>query len=192
MKVKLIKEGIKDLLSPERVVNRELRRAIQFFKALQNKMALREGLDRGKFFAVTTTSLYEVMARAENGRPYIRKIDLRGESQIQISETMSGDLLAVAKWLQFFIPEGHGLLSPMTSVQRKVEMVNTVYWQGKTSDIIALFLTEEKARECFASPDLKPCDTRWLENTKEVLEAIRENHPTITICHWRDMALIPE
>ena len=77
----------------------------------------------------------------------------------------------------------------MTSVQRQVEMVNTVYWQGKTSTVIALFLTEEKARECFASPDLKPCDPRWLENTNEVLEAIGENHPTITICHWRNMAL---
>lgn len=29
-----------------------------------------------KFFAVTTTSLYEVMARAEDGRPCVRKIDL--------------------------------------------------------------------------------------------------------------------
>ena len=147
-------------------------------------------LELEKFFAVTTTSLYEVLAKGEDGRPRVRKIDLHEESQLPIGATMSGDLLAVAKWLQFFIPECHGMLSPMTSVERRVEMVNTQWWQGKTSAIIALFLTEDKARECFASPDLKPCDPRWQEDTREVLTAIGENHPTITICHWKDMALM--
>jgi hypothetical protein len=145
-----------------------------------------------KFFAVTTTSLYEVLARAENGLPCVRKVDLHGDSQIAIGQTMSGDLLAVAKWLQFFIPEGHGWVSPMTSVERRVERVSTQWWQGKTSAIIALFLTEDKARECFASQNLQPRDPRWLKDTKEVLGAIGENHPTITICHWSDMALVAE
>jgi len=109
---------------------------------------------------------------------------------VPIGGTISGDLLAVAKWLQFFIPEKYGLASPMSGIERKVEMVNTQYWRGKTSDIIGLFLAEDKAQEYFSSSKLKPCDPRWQEDTREVLEAIGENHPTITIYHWRDMALM--
>jgi hypothetical protein len=143
-----------------------------------------------KFFTVTTTSLYEVIAKGENGYPYVCKIDLHGESQISVGQTMTGDLLAVCKWLQLFIPEKYGLTAPMSGIERRVERVSTCFYQGKTSPVIALFLTEDKARECFASPDLQPCDPRWLDDTKEVLEAIGEDHPTITICHWPEMTLI--
>lgn len=143
-----------------------------------------------QFFAVTTTSLYEVITKGKDGYPFVRKIDLHGESQIAIGQTMTGDLLAVCKYLQFFIPEKYGLTTPMSGIERRVERVSTCYYQGKTSPVIALFLKEDKARECFASSDLQPCDPRWLENTKEVLAAIGENHPTITICHWREMALV--
>jgi len=145
-----------------------------------------------KFFAVTMTSLYEAIAKGEDGYPYVRKIDLHEESQIPVGRTMTGDLLAVCKYLQLFIPEKYGAVSPVTGIERRVDKVNTQYHLGKTSDIVALFLTEEKARECFVFSDLKPCDPRWLADTKEVLEAIGEDHPTFTICHWKDMALITE
>jgi|GEM_PF-1376412 len=186
-----IKEDAKDLLNPGRIANRGIQAAIQGLKGIKDKlqMELEKKLEL-KFFAVTTTSLYGVIARGEDGYPFVRKIDLHGESQIAVGQTMTGDLLAVCKYLQFFIPEKHGLMAPMSGIERRVERVSTCFHQGKTSAIVALFLYENKARECFNSRDLKPCDPRWLEDTKEVLAAIGEDHPTITICHWRDMALV--
>ena len=100
-------------------------------------------------------------------------------------------MIAVANHLRVFIPEGHGQLSPLTSVERRLEMVNTQYWGGGTSAITALFLTEDKARQCFDQSGLEPCDPRWIEDTKQVLEAIGEEHPTISICHHDNLALMP-
>lgn len=159
-----------------------------------------------KFFAVTVvppgtaTSLFEARARGENDCPCICKIESRplpkrrkkkkyGEIMI-----MSGHLLAVAKWLQLFNPKR--LKSGRQ--ERRLQKVNTFQWQawqGGTPPVVALFLTEDKARECFTSSDLKPCDPRWKKDTKEVLAAIGENHPAFVVCrgrweHWRDRALV--
>lgn len=140
-----------------------------------------------EFFAVTMTSVYQVTARGENGRPCAEKIALRGESKFPVGAKMEDPMLAVAVFLQFYIPEGGGI----TSFERRLEMVNTRYWTAGTSRIVALFLDEEKALACNGQPDLVPCDPRWLGETKEVLKAIGEENPTISICHNRELALIP-
>lgn len=156
-----------------------------------------------KFFAVTvvrpdtTTSLFKARARGENGCPCICKIESRPLSKRRKKKkypeitVMGGHLLAVAKWLQLFNP--HQLKSGRK--ERQLNKVSTLLWQGGTPPIVALFLTEDKARECFTSSDLKPCDPRWKKDTKEVLATIGENHPTFVICrgkwkHWRERALV--
>ncbi|MDD5341139.1 MAG: hypothetical protein PHC97_01740 [Patescibacteria group bacterium] len=144
-----------------------------------------------KFYAVTGTSIYEVYAKDENGHPYAVKIELKGESKVQKGERVNGGtMLAIATNLQFYINEGRGLLSPQTSFERRLEYVNTGWWRGGTSKIVALFLNEQEARCCFEEPDLKPCDPRWLVKTKEVIEKIGEEHPTISICHYPELCLV--
>ncbi|MFH1183168.1 MAG: hypothetical protein V1690_02820 [Candidatus Moraniibacteriota bacterium] len=143
-----------------------------------------------RFFAVTSTSIYEVVIKDEKGSPFIRKISLQGESRVSVGGIMSGPMLAIAKWLQFYTPEGHSLLSPQTSFERRLEMVNTQFWKGKTSHITALFLTKEKAKKCFSFLDRELCDPRWREETEAIIRAIGENHPTITICHFPELALL--
>ncbi len=148
--------------------------------------------DLKEFFAVTTTSLYKVVALGEKDCPYIEKIALNGDSKIPVG-TKIGDapMLAVANYLQFYYPEGHSLLSPQTSEVRELERVNTMWWRMGTSSIVALFLKEEEAWSCFNRPELLPCDQRWIDKTKEVLERIGDNHPNVTVCHWRDLSLLP-
>lgn len=154
-----------------------------------------------KFFAVTITSpitsLYEVKAKGGDDHPCICKIEsrppkLRRSKKKSCEITvMSGHLLAVAKWLQLFNPSC--LRSGRR--ERRLDKASTLLWRGGTPPVVALFLTEEKARECFASSELKPRDPRWKKDTKEVLAAIGKNHPTFVICHgswknWRDRALV--
>jgi hypothetical protein len=145
-----------------------------------------------EFFAVTETSLYRVVAFGEDGRyPCAEKLALKGDSKVLVGATLKGgSMLAIAKHLQFYFPEAHSILSPQTKYVRELELVNNWWWQGGTSLIIALFLKEKDARDCFAQQELLPCDVRWIDKTKEVLEKIGENHPTISICHWHDLSLM--
>jgi hypothetical protein len=144
-----------------------------------------------RFFAVTTTSLYEVTS--DNSGPTVTKIALRGRSDVGVGETLkNGTRLAICRMLQMFVPEGSGPTSPLSTWEPRIENVNTRYWGGHTSQIIALFENESDARICFGQKNLVPCDVRWLSYTKRVLELVGEDHPYIQICHWGDLALIPE
>ena len=158
----------------------------------ETKGILVKKLKQQTFFAVTTTSVYQVFAMGEDGWPYALKIGLKGKSAISVGGKISGAMLSIAQWLQFYIPEGHAWLSAGTSFERRLERVNTQWWLGGTSKIIALFSSEEEARKCFACAHLVSCDHRWIEHTQGVLWLIGENHPTITICHWPELALLEE
>lgn len=144
------------------------------------------------FFAVTVTSVYRVVADNGQGHPFAEKIALKGESKLLVGHKIQdGMMIAIARCLQAYIPEGHSTVSSQTSVERRLEQVNTMWWRTGTSPIVALFLSEEDARTCFEQLDLVPCDPRWLDQTKEVIVAVGEEHPTITVCHYPDLALIP-
>lgn len=145
-----------------------------------------------EFFVVTETSTYRVacFGAGDSPYPYAEKIAVHGESEVLVGHKISGQMIAVAKFLQCFTPEGHGAISPLTSVERRLEMVNTRWWGAGTSKIIALFLTSAEAEACTSQSDLEPCDLRWLEQTKITLAAIGENHPMISICHYRDLGLL--
>lgn len=145
-----------------------------------------------EFYAVTMTSLYHVKEKGEDDKPEVRKILKKDKSRVRIGQKLTGGtMVGICKWLMVYIPEGHGWLSPQTSYERKIEKVNTQWWRGHTSSIVALFMDKTKAEECLASNDLKPCDPRWIEETKIVLDAIGDNHPVFEICHWPGLALIP-
>ncbi|MBN1325866.1 hypothetical protein JW977_02705 [Candidatus Falkowbacteria bacterium] len=143
-----------------------------------------------KFYAVTKNSLYMVISKNESGQPFAEKIAQKKEGKIEISEKISGPMLAIAKNLQFYIPEAHSMLSSQTGEERRLEIVNTMWWRAGTSKIVALFLTKEDALVCFNQTDLMPCDARWLDKTKEVLDKIGEDHPTISICHYHELELL--
>jgi hypothetical protein len=144
-----------------------------------------------KFYAVTMTSIYCVEFDKERHQAKATKIALKGVSNLGVGAILDGPMMAVTKWLQFYIPEGGGL----TSFQRKVEMVNTRYWCGHTSGIVALFLDEESARNCWLNLDLSLCDSRWIDSTREVIVAIGHEHPVFEVCEFEDiygsMKLLP-
>lgn len=148
-----------------------------------------------RFYAVTESrSVYEVNARGEGDSPYpyAEKIALGGTSALGVGTRIdNGQIIAIARFLQAYIPEGHSPLSSLTSFQRGLEQVNTMWWRGGTSPIVALFLKKEEALNCYLQADLHRCDPRWLEQTKEVLAAVGTDHPTFEVCTWPDLALIP-
>lgn len=143
-----------------------------------------------QFYAVTMTSVYFVKDRRckDNPCPFARKIALKGESKLLVgAELENGTMIAIIKQLQAYIPEGGGL----TSFQRRIEDVNTRYWGGHSSYIVALFTTKKKAMRCFAHSDLQPCDQHWIEETKQVISKIGKDHPSFEVCRWGDLALLP-
>lgn len=147
-------------------------------------MALKE------FFAMTSTSVYHVEYDEKKIQAKATKIALKSESKIKVGEALSGPMLSIARWLQFYIPEGGGYFG---SYQRKIEMVNTRYWLGNTSSIISLFFSEEEAKSCLlSSDDLTPCDPRWLDSTKKVIDAIGREHPVFEVCEHGDLRLISQ
>ena len=148
-----------------------------------------------KFYAVThsqeSLSVYEVNARdADNPYPYAEKIHLQGESKVGIGERIDGDsMIAIARHIQSFTPEGCGLLTPMSTIERNLEKVNTHWWGKKSSPIVALFLTREEAMACAQESELQDCDPRWEDETKKVIGLIGNDHPTISVCRFRGLGL---
>lgn len=145
-----------------------------------------------EFFAITMNSVYHVIGQ-ELGKPIVTKIQARVEGKIPVGGMLlNGAMLGICRQLQLYFPEGGGLISQVTFFERRLEMVNTYYWGGHTSDIVALCLTEERAMEITNQPDLRPCDPRWLDDTREVIRLIGENHPVFEVCRWPPEALLPE
>ena len=143
------------------------------------------------FFVVTTTSVYQVRDKDKHGYPSAEKIALKGESSFSVGHKLEGGtMIAICKNLVTYFPEKYSWISPMTGYERRIENVNTGYWGDHTSSIVALFITREAALNCFANDDLQPCDSRWLEETKRVIDEIGDKHPAFEVCHWNNMALL--
>ena len=139
-----------------------------------------------EFYAVTATSVYHVEYDERKVQARATKIVLKGESRVKFRKVLSGPMLAIIKWLQFYIPEGGGY----SSYERRVEKVNVRYWLGNTSNIVALFFNEEEARSCLLNnKNLLSCDPRWLDSTKKVIETIGHEHPVFEVCEYEDMKL---
>ena len=156
------------------------------------------------FYAVTLTSVYQARIGTDNPKeevPALIKIAKKGSGKIDIGMVVSnGTMVAICKHLQMFIPEGSGRLSPSSTIEREVVRVNTHYWGGHTTQIVALFLKEMDALECSCELNLQPCDPRWMKDTIATLKAIGDDHPYCSISaaipdwwlvppsEWRDSA----
>ncbi len=101
-----------------------------------------------RFYAVTgwqneTTSVYEAKIGGEGEKPILTKIALKGGSKIAVGDQIkNGTMLWIGEFLLLFIPEGGGGYNPR--IERDAVLVNTRYWGGGTSSIIALFLHQKK------------------------------------------------
>jgi hypothetical protein len=153
-----------------------------------------------RFFAVTAVAnavIFEVKVRGDNGDPCIGQLEgrplnsKRKKKKTARNIEMRGQFLVIAKWLQLFglRDSRHGFL---IRLWRKAE---SLPWMGGTPPVVALFLTEEKARECFKSSHLKENDPHWRKYTKEVMAAIGKKHPIFIICrgrwkNWKNKALV--
>ncbi|MFA5173097.1 MAG: hypothetical protein WC435_01685 [Candidatus Paceibacterota bacterium] len=137
-----------------------------------------------KFFAVTVvTSIFEVTALGPFRASCIKHAQME-EGQIPLgTDLCRGGMIAICDCLLGYIPDAHGPISSSTSFERKIELVNTLWWKGNSSNIAALFTAEEEALACILYNDLQPCDPRFLESTKRVLDEIGDNHPSFYICH---------
>ena len=135
-----------------------------------------------QFFAVTKTSIYLVSASGEKGDPTLKKIARHGESMVPLDETLAGGkfLGITAVGIVLYDNPGSSSQAHLGRVPWPEE-INSMWWGGKTSPVAALFLTREEAEKCFNSPDLQEKDLRWLENTKEILRQVGDNHPAFVI-----------
>lgn len=139
-----------------------------------------------EFFAVTGTSVYHVKAKGDDGYPVAEKIVLRGGSDVLVGQRLeNGTMVAVCNMLVAYIPEGGGI----TSLERRIEMVNTRWWGGHSSQIVALFLTKEEALACFEKASLFPSDPEWRTETLAVVEAIGDDHPAFYVCRYPGLCL---
>lgn len=137
-----------------------------------------------EFFAVTTTSVYLVKdEKGEKGIPIVEKIVLRGGSKISVGQRLkNGRYVGITPWEIVLYDEDHP--RGVGKLLQKPEEVNTMFHGGKTSPIVALFLSKDKATACLNSEDLKPSDSRWENETREVLNSIGNNHPVFIISYW--------
>ncbi len=142
-----------------------------------------------KFFAVTTTSVYSVTdERDDQGYPIVQKIAIKKgkNSKIPIGGRLkNGRLVGIQADGIVLYDEDH----PRSGRLQKPKEVNTAFWGGGTSAIIALFLKEDKARVCLDSKNLKRCDPRWKVQTKEVLSLIKDDHPVFVFSHFDPITL---
>lgn len=146
-----------------------------------------------EFYAVTSNenggSIYKVSDTPDDtyGHATATKIALHGKSSVQVGGKFGSSMIAVCKCLIAYIPEGGGI----TSFARQIEDVNTRYWGGNTSLIVALFHDLESSTKCFGSADLVPCDPRWLTETEAVIKAIGDEHTFFSVSHCPDLRLLP-
>jgi hypothetical protein len=137
-----------------------------------------------EFFAITTTSVYSVKdQKDEKGIPIVEKIALKGESKISVGQRLNGGSYVG------ITPEGIILYDEdhprnIGRLRQKPEEVNIAFYGGRTSPIVALFLSKDKSMVCFNSEGLKPSDSRWEKETKEVLRSIGDNNPVFIISYW--------
>lgn len=142
-----------------------------------------------KFFAVTTRSLWLVTDELESGTrfPIVEKIATSPEDSVDAKPVgmrlKDGSKVGIcASQIMLYDPqwrERNGVIGPLPP-----EDVNTFYWGGHTSPVVALFLEEEAARVCLAVSDRAKSDSRWQTETEAVLEAIGNAHPCFIISRF--------
>ena len=122
-----------------------------------------------EFYAVTVTSVYRVTDKTDElGVPIVEKIALNSNSRVAIGERLRGGTRVCVS------PDGIILYNENNENHPSPN-------GGRTSPIIALFLDRERAMECLES---EKSDSRWEEETKKVLNRIKDN-PVFIISYDR-------
>ncbi|HEU5114484.1 MAG TPA: hypothetical protein VFT82_01820 [Candidatus Paceibacterota bacterium] len=145
-----------------------------------------------EFFAVTVNGSLCLVRSPSSGLPSVTKIDGKDTDEFPVGTMLPcGGMVSIGKQIITFIPEKHGPLSPLTGIERDLSMVNTRYWCGNTSEVVGLFLSEARARQCLTEGgDLRPADPHWARETQEVLDAIGEDHRHFSIPSSDRLALL--
>jgi len=124
-----------------------------------------------KFYAVTMTSVYEVVANGGNGSPSAKKIKLFGQSVAKQGQVIGGgSMLSIGYTLTFYTPTGN---------ERGIDYSRSIGWN--TSRIVALFKKENDALMCSEQKNLEIYDARWTDETEKILAEIGPSHPVFTI-----------
>ncbi|MCK5212140.1 hypothetical protein KAJ89_05550 [Candidatus Parcubacteria bacterium] len=129
-----------------------------------------------EFFAVTTTSLYRVSDERdkESSFPIVEKIAIKPGKKSGVSvgtRLKNGHLIGVTPKGIILYDEDH----PRSGQRQKPEMVNTAFWGGHTSPIVALFIDKNEAIACLnAKNTIDPSD--WVRKTDETLKAISNSN----------------
>jgi hypothetical protein len=130
-----------------------------------------------QFWAVTLNSVYRVEA-PRDGEASVTKVAHRGtltDEDWPLGKDLSeGRMLAICRWLQTYYPGD-------ASFVREIEKVNTRQWGRRSTPIVALFMSDGGAMLCHETEQVKECDSRWLDETKLVLEVIGDDHPSFYI-----------
>jgi len=132
-----------------------------------------------EFFAVTLDpAVWHISSKKDlEGTPTVERI-----AQISGGPIPVGGRLAGGKFVGI---GGSGIVlyvdpySPRK--RRRPEEVETIYWGGYTPPIVALCLQEGEALMCLHSKELQVCDSRWREETEEVLKYIGNDHPVFVL-----------
>jgi hypothetical protein len=129
-----------------------------------------------EYFYAATVSLevYQIQLVHKGGKvPWIKKIADNGMNPVLLGKKFdNGSMVGITRSLQLFVPEGGGL----SSFEREILRVNTRYWGYATPEIAALFFSKNKALHCLEKSNLRFCDGRFKDGTRNVLKRIGENH----------------
>ena len=130
-----------------------------------------------KFFVVSQTSAYKVQQPDAEENPVVKKIGILGESDIAV-----GQIFKPCRFVG--ITPDSGLVVYNYSKRLSIEKISTSYWDPHTSPISALFLNDQPAFKCLMEKDRQDWDEQWLSETREVMKAIGDFHPTFIISKW--------
>ncbi|MEI6420152.1 MAG: hypothetical protein WCO30_00830 [bacterium] len=138
-----------------------------------------------KFYAVTETSIY-LVSMTEDCKPWVEKIFLMDNrcSPVKKGSTLKhGSKVSIGRTIIMF--------SPHNEYQKDIGGIDDRLWGGHTSAVIALFLNKKKAVACAKSDCFhSPCDRRWLDETKAVLDRIGGSHPVFSITQFNHLRLL--
>jgi hypothetical protein len=144
-----------------------------------------------QFFVVTGRSLY-LAAMTEAGGPYLEKLAGTG-NEVPIGHRFDGGEFLALTGPRGAFPynEDYSPFRGKPARPQRPEDVNTAYWRGGTSPIVALFLTREQADACYATSDRQSPDPRWVQETRDTLDSITDEHPCFIISQHSTLMLLP-
>lgn len=145
------------------------------------------------FFAVTTNgSLYCVSADGPTVEKIAQREDVEAPTR-SVGEKLAnprGETEGLPTLVGLTFQIGICLYSP-TGGRQAPDDIPEQLWGESTSRLVALFTEESVARECLRSSPRQAFDERWVDETRNVVEAIGFDH-TVFLFASDDTYGIPE